>query len=90
MIPDTHFQDQLYHSLELLISSDDESYTQIHLLESLQSLPMKQPIPITAASIIHLSPIEQWDPILSGMNFEESLYIGHGCRTVSSPMNVYF
>lgn len=51
---------------------------------------MVQPIPITAASTVHLFPIEQWDPTVSGMNFEVSFNMWHGCRVDPSPTKVYF
>ena len=62
----------------------------IHLCERMQSSPMVQPIPITAASTVHLFPIEQWDPTVNGINFVVSFNMWHGCRVDPSPTKVYF
>ena len=67
-----------------------QHYKIIYLFDSLQSSPTEHPIPITTASIIHLLPIEQWDPIVKGMNFSSSLCMLHGRRVVFSPIKVYF
>jgi hypothetical protein len=61
-----------------------------YLFEIMQSSPIEQPIPSTAASTIHRFPIEQWDPIVNGAYFDLSSRIWQGCSKVSSPINVYF
>lgn len=56
----------------------------------MQSSPIEQPIPSTAASTIQRFPIEQWDPIVNGAYFDVSFRRWQGCNRLSSPINVYF
>ena len=56
----------------------------------MQSSPIVQPIPSTAASTVHLFPIELWDPIVRGMNLVVSFNMWHGRSMDPSPTKVYF